>query len=198
MLYENVLTDEEKAAAKIAFGDRIRKAREKKKLTQEELAEKLGKSRQAVGRWESGTGFPEFDCLFDLCVVLDCDMVYLFGELDDTFSQAEQTAAAFTGLSVKAVRILHKWKAHSRFMSETLAAMIENKAFPSVVSGVANYKYQQILESHEKNARKHNPDALTVVLDETGNLDYKSDAALYHASLAFADCVRSLKSFVKA
>ena len=33
--------------------------RKQKKLSQEELAYKLGVSRQAVSKWESGAAFPE-------------------------------------------------------------------------------------------------------------------------------------------
>ncbi len=36
------------------FGDNLKKIRVFKKLSQEELAEKLGVSRQSVSKWETG------------------------------------------------------------------------------------------------------------------------------------------------
>ena len=36
------------------FGDNLKKLRKVKKLSQEELAEKIGVSRQSVSKWETG------------------------------------------------------------------------------------------------------------------------------------------------
>ncbi|MBQ2677381.1 MAG: helix-turn-helix transcriptional regulator, partial [Firmicutes bacterium] len=41
----------------------IRELREKKKLTQEELAEKIYVSGKAVSKWETGQGFPDISLL---------------------------------------------------------------------------------------------------------------------------------------
>lgn len=40
------------------LGITIRRARERKRMTQEELAEKLGVTRSTVARWEGGDHFP--------------------------------------------------------------------------------------------------------------------------------------------
>ena len=42
----------------MTYGERIRRGREAKALTQEELAEALGVSRQAVSKWERGEADP--------------------------------------------------------------------------------------------------------------------------------------------
>lgn len=41
------------------FGEKLRKAREAKGMTQQSLAEKLYVTRQAVSRWECGDRFPD-------------------------------------------------------------------------------------------------------------------------------------------
>ena len=43
----------------LKLGEEIRRAREEKHLSQEDLAEQLGVSRQAVSKWENGTALPQ-------------------------------------------------------------------------------------------------------------------------------------------
>lgn len=45
------------------FNERLQSLRTSKKLTQEELAEKLFVSRTAISKWESGRGYPSIDSL---------------------------------------------------------------------------------------------------------------------------------------
>ena len=56
------------------IGIRIRIARLDKKISQEDLADKLQVSRQAVSKWESGTGFPETEKIIAICEVFKCSM----------------------------------------------------------------------------------------------------------------------------
>ena len=39
----------------LEFGDRVRKYRKSKNLTQQDLAERLGVSDKSVSRWENGS-----------------------------------------------------------------------------------------------------------------------------------------------
>lgn len=63
MLYCNrkILQNEPKGydGMDINLGGKIRELRKKKELSQEELAEKLGVSGQAVSKWENGTCYPD-------------------------------------------------------------------------------------------------------------------------------------------
>ena len=45
------------------FSEKMQELRNKNKLTQEQLAEKLYVSRTAVSKWESGKGYPSIDSL---------------------------------------------------------------------------------------------------------------------------------------
>lgn len=53
------------------IGTRIRKARKKKKLTQDQLAEKIHKSVAYISRLENGRGKPSLDMLVELMDALD-------------------------------------------------------------------------------------------------------------------------------
>lgn len=59
------------------FKDRVFQARKAKGLSQEDLAEAVGVSRQAVSKWETGEAMPDMDKLIALCQALELDMEYL-------------------------------------------------------------------------------------------------------------------------
>lgn len=54
------------------FGDNLRKLRKNKKLSQEDLAEKINVSRQSVSKWETGDAYPEMNNLLELCKIFHC------------------------------------------------------------------------------------------------------------------------------
>ena len=56
------------------FGENLQTLRKLKNYSQEDLADKLQVSRQAVSKWESGTGFPEAEKLISICDLFDCSM----------------------------------------------------------------------------------------------------------------------------
>lgn len=55
--------------ASMGIGEKIQRMRKKCDWSQEELAERIGVSRQAVGRWESGAAKPDADKIILLCSV---------------------------------------------------------------------------------------------------------------------------------
>ena len=55
----------------------IRKLRESKKMTQEELAERIHVSGKAVSKWETGQGFPDISLLEPLAGALDISVIEL-------------------------------------------------------------------------------------------------------------------------
>lgn len=59
------------------IGDKIAKARKAQNLTQEQLADVLGVTRQAVSRWESDLAYPETEKLVALSKVLEINCDYL-------------------------------------------------------------------------------------------------------------------------
>lgn len=56
------------------FGENLQKLRKEKNISQEQLAEKLGVTRQSVSKWESGTSYPEMDKIVTLCKIFNCDI----------------------------------------------------------------------------------------------------------------------------
>lgn len=62
--------------------DNISERRRAANLTQEDVASKLGVSRQTVGKWESGRATPELDKLVALCDLLECSLDELVGRAE--------------------------------------------------------------------------------------------------------------------
>ncbi len=64
----------------MAFYQRLQEVRRRAGLTQEEFAEVLQVSRQAVSKWESGRGYPEMEKLLYICSRYRVSMGWLFAE----------------------------------------------------------------------------------------------------------------------
>lgn len=67
---------------KYVTGAVIRKLRESKKMTQEELADRLFVSSKAVSKWETGQGFPDISLLESLAQALDISVIELLSGED--------------------------------------------------------------------------------------------------------------------
>lgn len=58
----------------MGFSENLQNLRKIKNMSQEQLAEKLEVSRQAVSKWESGNGYPETEKLIAICDIFECSM----------------------------------------------------------------------------------------------------------------------------
>ena len=55
-------------------GERIKSFRQKRKLSQKQLGEKVGMSQQQIGQYETGTRIPKTETLVKLAAALDCTL----------------------------------------------------------------------------------------------------------------------------
>ena len=60
----------------MSFGDNLKEIRKQRKITQEDLAELLNVSRQAISKWESGNGYPETEKLIMVSRELNISLDY--------------------------------------------------------------------------------------------------------------------------
>jgi len=81
---------------KYEIGSRIRKYREKKGISQTELAQMLGIKNNRVSNWEQGHNRPDADILTKLCYVLDVSPSELLGVqlTDNELSEQERKVVA--------------------------------------------------------------------------------------------------------
>lgn len=72
------------------FAENLKKIRKDYNLSQEQLAERIGVSRQAVSKWESGQSYPEMDKVIQICKMFNYNMDELInGDLNSVNESKE-------------------------------------------------------------------------------------------------------------
>ena len=74
------------------FADNLKRVRKSKNISQEELAEKVGVSRQSVSKWETSEAYPEMNNILELCKIFHCNIGELVNDnMVDLDSLDEET-----------------------------------------------------------------------------------------------------------
>lgn len=82
----------------MTFGEKLSHLRRRSNYTQEQLADILGVSRQAISKWESDAAFPETDKLIRISKLFDCSLDDLLkNELEPDFNR-QKTSPTDTSL----------------------------------------------------------------------------------------------------
>ncbi len=76
----------------MTLGEKLCKARKENNITQEQLSDVLGVSRQSVSKWESDTAFPETDKLIRMSELFGVSLDYLLKENDTTGDRSASSA----------------------------------------------------------------------------------------------------------
>ena len=115
------------------LGKRIKIQREKLKMTQETLAERIGVARQTLTKWENDKGYPDLEMLENMCDVFGCETGYLLGEIDCETRELTDICSA-TGLDEEAVKTLKTY-------SENLKSEIPLKNAAVLLSLIIRNQY---------------------------------------------------------
>ena len=96
----------------MSFADNLKQLRKEKQLSQEELAEILDVSRQAVSKWEQGIGYPEVEKLLllssKLSVSLDRLMETEIAQKSNTQKQNVTGTITITSPIERVIATCHK------------------------------------------------------------------------------------------
>ena len=74
----------------MTFSEKLMELRRRSGMSQEQLADRLGVTRQSVSKWESGTAMPELVKLISLSELFDVSVDYLVKDRLDSPEEAER------------------------------------------------------------------------------------------------------------
>lgn len=94
------------------FGDNLKIIRKSKNISQEDLAENLGVSRQSVSKWETGENYPSMQNIVYLCTIFKCKMNDLvhedFEDLDFLGEEVKMSVVKLNQKEQKNIKTLSK------------------------------------------------------------------------------------------
>ena len=94
------------------FGENLRFLRKSKKLSQEDLADKIGVSRQSISKWECGDAYPEMNNILALCEIFNCKINSLvhedFIDIDSLDNEIKMSVVKFKKEKQKKMKGLSK------------------------------------------------------------------------------------------
>ena len=73
------------------FSEKLKLIRNTRNITQEQLADRLGISRQSISNWESGVAYPETEKLLKLSKELNISLDYLLLDENDLDIKLQET-----------------------------------------------------------------------------------------------------------
>lgn len=76
------------------LSENLKKIRKENNLSQEDLAEKIGVSRQSVSKWESGSAYPEMDKMVQICNIFNLNIDDLLNQDIEEVNNAKQSKNA--------------------------------------------------------------------------------------------------------
>ena len=80
------------------LSENLKKIRKEDNVSQEQLAEQLGVSRQAVSKWESGQSYPEMDKVLNICKLYNYNIDELLNENVTSIKEEKESKSNFNKL----------------------------------------------------------------------------------------------------
>ena len=144
-------------------GKFIAKLRKEKNMTQEQLAEKMGISVNAVSKWERGLSFPDVSLYKKLCKELDINIEELINGEKDKSEEAKEKAIIST---LKETNKIKKNSKKILFILSTIFVIIlccliyYNKNLKVNLVNDSDYLYDEVIGFIKEKEFKENPDAI--------------------------------------
>ncbi len=88
------------------FPQRLKELRKQRGLSQSQLAEAIGLTKQTISLWERGARRPEFDTMTDVADFFEVNLSYLLGTSDDPKVSEEDAESWAQGEEVEEIRDL--------------------------------------------------------------------------------------------
>ncbi len=115
------------------FYQKLKKIRKENGMSQEELADQLSVSRQAVSKWENGQGFPETEKLMQISSLFNVSLDYLLKE-ERSETAAEEESGYYASREMVEGFLLSKRQGALR-IGIGVAVIISSLIFTSISDG---------------------------------------------------------------
>lgn len=144
------------------LSENLKKIRKENNLSQEQLAEKLGVSRQAVSKWESNQAYPEMDKVLQLAQMFQLNVDDLLNQDIGEINSEKQSKTAlnkyiddFLSFITKTVDMFSsiKWKDRVKCIIEQILIVCALAIILSIIGGIGNSiltGFTHILPTHIK------------------------------------------------
>lgn len=109
------------------FSDKLQLIRKGKGFTQEDFAEKLNVSRQAVAKWESGQAYPDITNLIQISNLLNISIDYLVKDQECSMQPVPETPKDLGELI--SFRLEANVNTYAAFMNETDSTRLDSHDF---------------------------------------------------------------------
>lgn len=123
------------------FRKNLKEARKKAGYkTQETFSEAMDVTVESVRNWEQGRTIPEMKTLLKIVELLDCDMDYLIGRIQES-SHTRKYIQEQTGLSEQVISLLQKWNTsddRKKLWPEYLTKIITDERFSDLMCHITD------------------------------------------------------------
>ena len=123
------------------FGDNLKLIRKNKKMSQEQLAEKMNVSRQSVSKWETAEAYPEMNNILELCKIFNCkinDLVHT--DMTDISSLDEEIVMSVVKFNEKKQKEV-KTLSNVISLIGKIGAIVLKVAIPFIILGMILVPY---------------------------------------------------------
>ena len=130
-----------KGVSLMKFGDNLKLIRKNKKMSQEQLAEKMNVSRQSVSKWETGEAYPEMNNILELCKIFNCkinDLVHT--DMTDISSLDEEIVMSVVKFNEKKQKEV-KTLSNVISLIGKIGAIVLKVAIPFIILGMILVPY---------------------------------------------------------
>lgn len=146
----------------VKIGKFIASLRKEKNMTQEQFAQKMGVSINAVSKWERGISFPDVSLFKKLCSELNISIEELINGEKDNSDEAKEKAI------ITSIKDKEKMKKKNKkifiissivFLIVIILLIIYNFKMKVNLVNDSNYLYDEVIDFLKKKEFKENPDA---------------------------------------
>ena len=162
---------------------KIEKLRKKKGMSQEQLADEVGVSRQSVFKWESGVNTPDIDKLKKLVEIFNVSFDVLLNDnldLDDNYEVVEKKEE----------------KSQKRKKNKLIAVILLSLCGVAALSLGTVFIVKVVQDNAIRTNNKNKANEVIALIDNLGEITLESETAIKEAEKAYAELSEEQKKLV--